>query len=152
MSVVCRPATLVDAAQCVSLRAAAIAHQPPGLWSATELFAAVAYYTPEAMQTIMARPDAAFWLLESGDRPVGFTGIVGDYLHFLFVHPAAQGQGYGARLIRVAEDAIRATGATRAWLKAHPYAERFYLAHGYQPGISEASDFGAQVRLFEKQL
>jgi GNAT superfamily N-acetyltransferase len=131
-----RRATESDAAQCVLLRAAAIAHQRPGLWSAAELVAALAYYTPDAMQTIMARADAAFWLLESGDRPVGFTGSVGDYLHFLFVHPATQGQGHGARLIRVAEDAIRATGATRAWLKAHPYAERFYLAHAYQPGIS----------------
>jgi ribosomal protein S18 acetylase RimI-like enzyme len=65
------------------------------------------------------------------------------YLYSLRVRPEWQGQGLGTRLIRAAEDALRARGFTLAVIAAgkdNPGARRLYERLGYQafaedPGV-----------------
>lgn len=43
-----------------------------------------------------------FYLAASDGSPAGFIGIAGDKIEMLFIHPSAQGQGLGKRLMNFA--------------------------------------------------
>lgn len=65
---------------------------------------------------------------------VGFTHWEGDGIAQVFVLPAWHGRGVAARVLRAAEDALRAQGHTRIWLqcrKGNERARAFYEKHGW---------------------
>jgi GNAT superfamily N-acetyltransferase len=74
------------------------------------------------------------YLLEEGDRIVGFYGLrdlgVAADLSYFFVEPAAIGRGYGKRLWRHAVDTARQLGFRDLRIEADPNAEPFYRAMG----------------------
>ena len=54
-------------------------------------------------------------------------------LHGLYVLPAMQGQGVGTRLLKEAEQHVKAQGGNRLLVKAQKDAEGFFIGHGMQP-------------------
>ena len=44
-------------------------------------------------------PQSETWVSEAGDGPLGFIGLLGDFIGGLFVAPAAQGRGVGRALV-----------------------------------------------------
>jgi ribosomal protein S18 acetylase RimI-like enzyme len=66
-----------------------------------------------------------------GDRVVGFVGIDGTYLSWLYVDPAHYGQGIGRRLLRLGVQRI----GPQAWtvvLAGNTHARRLYESEGFQ--------------------
>ncbi len=57
---------------------------------------------------------------------VGFHGIKGDELEWMFVDPAAMGRGIGAALLADALEVARATGIETLRIAADPNAAAFY--------------------------
>ena len=56
------------------------------------------------------------------------------FIDLLFVPETARGQGSGATLLRLAEDAARSRGCCGAWLDTFSFqAPDFYPRHGYKP-------------------
>lgn len=84
---------------------------------------------------------------QPGQGVVAITRIGGDpdeptagHVYSLYVHPAAQGQGAGARLLAAADDWFRAHARTEATLwvfAANAPARRFYVRLGWQPDGGE---------------
>ncbi|HEY0605686.1 MAG TPA: GNAT family N-acetyltransferase [Herpetosiphonaceae bacterium] len=74
------------------------------------------------------------FVLESGDRIVGFYSLLGAEheveLDHLFVDPGAIGQGYGTRLFRHAIATAAQLGFRRMVIESDPHAEPFYRAMG----------------------
>jgi len=66
---------------------------------------------------------------------VGYASVDGDQLTSLYVDPAAQGAGVGARLHDDALERLRAEGQTRAWLwvfTANEQGRAFYEHRGWR--------------------
>jgi GNAT superfamily N-acetyltransferase len=57
---------------------------------------------------------------------VGFHGIQGGELEWLFVAPAAQGQGVGAALLADAREIAATAGMRELFIEADPFAAAFY--------------------------
>jgi ribosomal protein S18 acetylase RimI-like enzyme len=67
---------------------------------------------------------------EESGRVVGFEAIGDEVLEHLYVHPSAQGQGLGTRLL--AEAKGRRAGGLRLWVfQRNERARRFYERHGF---------------------
>jgi [ribosomal protein S18]-alanine N-acetyltransferase len=65
---------------------------------------------------------------------LGVVQVEGDEINGLWVAPAAQGRGVGTDLLRHAEQQVKASGHSRAWLTCsgfNPRAAQFYLSRGY---------------------
>jgi GNAT superfamily N-acetyltransferase len=62
-------------------------------------------------------------------------------LRYMAVDVDAQGHGYGARLLGVAEEALRNAGAEQLWANARDTALGFYTATGWEiiPGSANIS-------------
>ena len=97
-------------------------------------------------------------LRESGQEIVG--GIIGAtywdwfYLDLLWVKEELRRQGFGHRLLTIAEDMARRRGAKNAYLDTFSFqALDFYRQHGYQK-FGELPDFppGHQRYFLKKQL
>jgi GNAT superfamily N-acetyltransferase len=76
------------------------------------------------------------------------------YINLLWVKDELRGQGYGHRLLTLAEDKARQRGAKNAYLDTFSFqAPDFYRQHGYQV-FGELSDFptGHQRYFLTKQL
>lgn len=74
-------------------------------------------------------------------------GIIGEthwdwlYISLLIVDESLRGQGYGHRLLMLAEDAARRRGAKAAYLDTFSFqAPQFYKDHGYEV-FGELVDF-----------
>jgi ribosomal protein S18 acetylase RimI-like enzyme len=68
---------------------------------------------------------------DQGGRVVGFEALGDELIAHLYVHPAAQGQGLGTRLLLAAKER-RATGL-RLWVfQRNEGARRFYERHGFR--------------------
>lgn len=68
---------------------------------------------------------------ETGGRVVGFETLGDEVLEHLYVHPAAQRQGLGTRLLLEAKER-RPTGL-RLWVfQRNEGARRFYERHGFR--------------------
>lgn len=62
------------------------------------------FLTPEdraAIDAIVASflPEVPLWMVDDGDRPVGFLFLDGRMIEALFVDPAVHGRGFGSALI-----------------------------------------------------
>lgn len=99
------------------------------------------------------------FLLRSPGQEIG-GGLIGEihwgwlFINLLFVKDELRGQGYGHRLLTLAEDEARQSGATHAYLDTFSFqAPDFYQQHGYQL-FGELRDFppGHQRYFFTKQL
>jgi len=76
------------------------------------------------------------WVIESDGEIAAFaTGYKAGSIWALFVHPDHEGRGYGKALHATMVNWLWASGHSRLWLTTTPgtRAERFYLAHGWQP-------------------
>ena len=71
-----------------------------------------------------------FWLLADG-APVGVVSVCGSLIENLYVLPAAQGKGYGTRLLRYAQE--QCAGVPALWvLSTNERAQRLYLREGFR--------------------
>jgi GNAT superfamily N-acetyltransferase len=61
---------------------------------------------------------------------VGFHGVVGDELDWLFVAPEAQGHGVGAALLADACAIAATAGVRELFIEADPFAATFYERAG----------------------
>ncbi|MDM7956445.1 GNAT family acetyltransferase [Blastomonas sp.] len=86
-----------------------------------------------------------FWVAIGGERVIGsiMAGYDGHrgWLYSVAVLPGEQGHGLGARLVRTAEDALRALGCTKVNLQVRDTNKAvagFYAGLGYaeEPRIS----------------
>ncbi len=76
------------------------------------------------------------------------------YIDLLFLKEELRGQGYGHRILMMAEEEARRRGAKNAYLDTFSFqAPAFYKEHGYQV-FGELKDFppGHQRYYFMKQL
>lgn len=95
------------------------------------------------------RMDAAAispWVAQDAVRvvgaPDGFACRVGDLLHLLYVDPAWQGHGLGARLLRDAERGARNSGLASLRLATAQNAVGFYERRGWMRTGREVIDLG----------
>jgi GNAT superfamily N-acetyltransferase len=100
-------------------------------------------HTPEEDRAffggVIARQEV--WVAEGeGDgEMLGFAGLDGDLLGFLYVDPAAQGHGVGSRLL--AHVRARRPGGFRFWVfQRNERARRFYERNGCR--VVELTDGG----------
>ena len=70
-----------------------------------------------------------------GEKIVGFVGVDGTYVSWLYVDPDYHGRGIGRGLLRLAVELIGA-GAWTVWLAENTRARRLYEREGFQ--VSEA--------------
>ena len=86
-------------------------------------------------------PTVDLWMVDDGDRPVGFLVMDGDMIDALFVDPAAHGRGFGTALV---DHAL--TLAPNALVDASEQATNalpFYEARGFvRVGRSETDPQG----------
>jgi GNAT superfamily N-acetyltransferase len=61
---------------------------------------------------------------------VGFHGVMGEELEWLFVAPAAQGRGVGAALLADACEVAATAGVRELFIEADPFAAAFYEHRG----------------------
>ncbi|WP_431894774.1 N-acetyltransferase family protein [Nonomuraea sp. bgisy101] len=77
---------------------------------------------------------------EHDGRIRGLTRFSGDTVHSLYVHPAAQGGGLGARLLGAAESGLSSAGVTTAFLwvfRGNLPSIGFYRRQGWRPEGTE---------------
>lgn len=99
------------------------------------------------------------FVLRSPEQAIA-GGLIGEvhwgwlYINLLYLKDELRGQGYGHRLLTLAEDAARQRGATNAYLDTFSFqALDFYRQHGYQV-FGELPDFppGHQRYYLTKKL
>jgi GNAT superfamily N-acetyltransferase len=99
------------------------------------------------------------FVLRSPEQEIA-GGLIGEihwgwlYINLLYLQDELRGQGYGHRLLTLAEDAARQCGATNAYLDTFSFqALDFYQQHGYQV-FGELADFppGHQRYYLTKKL
>jgi len=86
--------------------------------------------------------EAAEWTLcateAADDRAVlGYVAVTRAHIENLYIDPAAQGRGVGARLLAAVEDRVAERPITLRCLHLNPDARRFYERHGYVVARSE---------------
>jgi len=86
-----------------------------------------------------------------GDAIIGTASLGRDQVHAVFVHPARQGQGIGARLMEAVESEARARGERELILYAGLSAVPFYEANGWRT-VREHRDGGARLVVMTKAL
>ena len=74
------------------------------------------------------------------DRVVGFAGIDGSYLGWLYVNPADYGQGIGRGLLRAALDLARGGPPWTIVLAGNLPAIRLYESEGFEQAARFGSD------------
>ena len=87
-------------------------------------------------------------------------GVIGEthwnwlYINLMFLKEELRGQGYGHRLLTLAEEEGRRRGATDAYLDTFSFqAPEFYKQHGYHVyGVLEDFPPGHQRYFFTKRL
>ncbi|GAA1856884.1 GNAT family N-acetyltransferase [Microbacterium koreense] len=100
----------------------------------------------EAFVADVEPPDVLLVAVDAADeRVVGYVGtkVESSEVWVLFVRPESSGRGVGRRLLRLAEEAIRAAGCRHAILWTHAQnerAQRVYRAAGYVPDGETRTD------------
>ncbi len=88
-------------------------------------------HTVEEDRAFFARRvcDHEVWVAETGGEVVGHLDLDGHWIHSLYVHPRAQGQGVGAALLDLAK-ACRPEGFGLWVFATNERARRFYRRQG----------------------
>jgi GNAT superfamily N-acetyltransferase len=95
-----------------------------------------------------------------GPDQVVVGGVIGAtywdwlYINLMWLRDEFRGQGYGSRLLELAEDEARKRGVKQAYLDTFSFqAPEFYTKHGYEV-FGELPDFPAGHRRYfmKKQL
>jgi GNAT superfamily N-acetyltransferase len=86
-----------------------------------------------------------------GDAIVGTASLGSGQVHAVFVHPARQGQGIGARLMEAVESQARARGERELILYASLSAVAFYEVHGWRT-VRKHRDGDARLVVMTKPL
>ena len=123
-----------------------------------ELLAAVATLVPqlsssspppgaEALERIVASPDATLFVARDGDRIVGMLTLITyeiptamrAWIEDVVVDESARGQGVAAALVQAAVDRSSEAGARTVDLTSRPdreAANRLYLRMGFEPRVT----------------
>jgi GNAT superfamily N-acetyltransferase len=91
-------------------------------------------HTPEEDREHFRRvvAEQEVWIAERNDRMLGFAALDGDTLSYLYVEPAAEGQGIGSALLERAKE--RRPNGFRFWVfQQNERARRFYEERGCRP-------------------
>ncbi|MDU8911816.1 GNAT family N-acetyltransferase [Aestuariicoccus sp. MJ-SS9] len=123
MSFVLRPARSTDAGKLGAILTDAVAAAPwkPRLHSAAEDIAHVATMIDRGWVTVAQDADTP--------RILGFLAREGDFIHAVFIHPQARGDGVGRALMEAAK---AQSDTLRLWtFVANTGAQRFYLREGF---------------------
>lgn len=140
-------ASISDAPLICSIRRAAILAQPRTFWNDEEVNRAANAFSEKYLLKEIEN-EQEFYIFEGK----GFVSCRDDYLAYLFLIPEVQGQGLGGKMLSFIESKIKGGGFTKSWLWAHPYAENFYLKHGYASCPETYAPFGLSLQKFEKKL
>jgi GNAT superfamily N-acetyltransferase len=79
------------------------------------------------------------------DAPVR-TNLTSYQLRFMAVDFDAQGHGYGAQVLAVAEEELRTAGAEQLWANARDSALGFYTATGWET-LPDSAHMSAETQL-----
>jgi putative acetyltransferase len=109
----------------------------------------VANFAPAKVGQRMAERDV--FVCQKGDRIVGTIALGGDRLRSLFVDPALQQAGIGARLVAHLEAHARKVGVSELRLSSSLTARGFYERLGYRLIEPEEHD-GVSTFLMAKTL
>lgn len=80
-------------------------------------------------------PETRLWVADAGGGRIAALMSLGPgWLHHLYAHPDAQGQGIGTRLLALARRQDEAAAGLDLWtFQANTGARRFYERHGFRP-------------------
>ena len=122
----------------------------------TPAFAAT---TPTPEQVTDRFAEGAIWLAERDGQVLGTVSVVpgpGElYIRSMAVHPAARGQGIGARLLRAVEEFATPRGYQRLVLTTTPFltaAIRLYEQAGFRFTGEQGDLFGTRLLWMTKGL
>ncbi|WP_064681714.1 GNAT family N-acetyltransferase [Rhizobium bangladeshense] len=97
-------------------------------------------FSKEAVLGFIANRDV--WIARKDGPIIGTASLDGNTVRTVFVSPAAQGQGVGARLLEAVESAARYKGigvlrvpdslTAHAFYSRHSYTDLRELLHGYE--------------------
>ena len=137
-----RPATAADAGGLAEVFIAAWRDAYPGVVD-DEILAALDHEKIAAWLAEEVAASGTTIVAETGGWIAGFIrfgedpdGSPNGYVHSLYVHPRAGGQGTGRRLLEHAVEALKAEGypAVTLWVfEANERARRFYASAGFAP-------------------
>lgn len=112
-----------DALACAALLTASRQH-------AGEAFPPTRHTPAEDEAFVVGRVrDSEVWVAVGPARPMGYLDLEGDWVHSLYVHPDAQGQGIGGMLLDLAKSCRPAGFALWVFVSNEP-ARRLYRRHG----------------------
>jgi len=76
--------------------------------------------------------DETIWVAEQAGERLGFASVwvADNFLHHLFVHPKAQGQGVGSALLQLVQQEFTDMGSLKCLLE-NSAALTFYQRHGW---------------------
>tara|TARA_R110000824_G_scaffold397076_1_gene599496 strand:+ start:2299 stop:2727 length:429 start_codon:yes stop_codon:yes gene_type:complete len=74
-------------------------------------------------------PNAETWVLEEGEKPIGFIALIGNEIGGLFLEPSLHGRGFGKAL---ADHAVALQGPLRVEVfEKNVTGRRFYDRYGF---------------------
>jgi len=91
-------------------------------------------------------PESETWIAAVDDQVVGFTTLIKDEVGAIFVHPSAQGRGYGRALM----DRAVSLREGRVWLdvfEKNVIGRRFYDSYGFEQRSSYLHEETGQMML-----
>jgi ribosomal protein S18 acetylase RimI-like enzyme len=120
---------------------------------------AFAATTPTREQVTDRFPEGPIWLAERDGQVLGTVSVVSGpgelYIRSMAVHPAARGQGIGARLLRAVEEFAAPRGHRRLVLTTTSFlrpAIRLYEQAGFRFTGEQADLFGTGLLWMAKDL
>jgi len=74
-------------------------------------------------------PNAETWVLEEGEKPIGFIALIGDEIGGLFLEPTLHGRGFGKALV---DHAVALHGPLRVEVfERNVIGRHFYDRYGF---------------------
>jgi putative acetyltransferase len=125
-----RPFLPADAAVCAAIYEASITELTSEDYTEAQQEAWIAALDEDDLANRLGRQLTLIATLR--DAPVGFASLKdGHHIDFLFVHPAAVGQGVATALLDALEKLAAARGATKLTAEVSDTAHHFFRRRGY---------------------